>query len=176
MIEFIRWHPSHKTFWGDNFKVGYCSKYDNKNFLVENRYNLGNFFQFSYYKCNPNLTLAMVKRFDTLKAFRNAIYPQTQEYLKINELEDGKYLCEITGEILERSEIHIDHHFQVITFLKLVEQFLEINNLTYDDITLIYTDDGMILNNEHRRMWGKYHQETAILRLIKKTYNLSGKE
>lgn len=172
MADLIQWHPEYNANWGNNFSVG-KSVYGDKNFIVNGE-------TYSYLKCIKGGTSEQNHRFNVIRACRYAIKSQTIEYLDDNEVSENLYLCEISGECYPREQIHVDHNFNIITFQKIVENFLTELGISYVDITLLNEADSLclvhLLDSPFHGLFTDYHRKNAKLRIIHKDYNLSGSE
>jgi hypothetical protein len=68
--------------------------------------------------------------------------------------------------------LHVDHLFDDVPFHKLWKDFLEIRGLQADDIETKPSESGRIfIDRELANAWSQYHQEHAVLRLIRSDIN-----
>jgi hypothetical protein len=116
-------------------------------------------------------TAKQVDKRRATEAFRNAISDQTIEYKE--QYFDGhlEAACEATGEIMTRTQCHVDHESP--TFDQLVKQFFG------DDPQVEMFDDGLlwhIADENVRREWSEYHKKNAKLRCTTSSFNLTRKK
>ena len=104
------------------------------------------------------------------EAGRNTIRPQIQEYLDavaIDVFVEPRYMCEITGELYERPYVHVDHHFDIIPYKDIIQQYMEIHKEG------IEVEDSL-MKEPHYTKFNDFHRQKAILRIIKKEINIRG--
>jgi hypothetical protein len=105
---------------------------------------------------------------DNLKiAMRVAIQPQIDEYKNNNYI----HVCELCNE---HERIVIDHHSEKSPFIKLYNDFMNINYLTvpntFDD-TKSHMKCFKEIDDRFKEDWINYHKENAILRMLCRTCN-----
>ena len=102
-----------------------------------------------------------------VKVFRALINPQIEEYR--HELDMTTNVCYICNENVDFLEV--DHEYP---FSRLVDDFLEQNNLKYEDVHFKQVEGKQVLTDEDSAIgeqWIQYHNEHAILRPICKKCN-----
>lgn len=126
---------------------------------------------FSWVKCLTPATHAQ----DVRKAFRDSIGHQILEF-KQKTLEAGVARCPFTGIELSLSNSHADHIFPD-TFMSLLNDFLCVSGLEYDDVAIEKTKDGdvykRLVDRDLESKWLTFHKNNAKLRLLSRTGNLS---
>ena len=126
----------------------------------------GDEITFSPRKClNKPKHSAQVKR-----AMRNIIHDQIIEFR--NELfKSGVVKCEIPCEVLNQDNVHIDH---IYPFDALVKDFLELNNITFEDIKLVNEGNNQpqFVDTNLAQKWYDYHKQNAKLRPLSARENL----
>lgn len=128
-------------------------------------YKDGDTDDFSYKKCF--MTDEQRYKYDVDSAFRDEINSQIEAFRAT-----AGDVCDISGETLERKNKHIDHHFDIIPFIKLKNDFIEINSIDANKIKLkkkspwVYFEDTTL-----SKLWQDYHSKHAILRVVHKKYN-----
>lgn len=182
MFELLTWHPSFDE-WNYNvmdkesltFKIMIDKKYQRqKAFSVSDSERT---WAFSYLKCIRAGTKEANKKSNVIMAARESIKSQIYGYKDSMELESGLYKCAIDGKMYDRSNIHVDHNYEIITFKKILEDFLTLKEMNYSTVPL--TRDKFEYScffPDIDQEWKDYHRENAILRCIQKGYNLSGKK
>jgi hypothetical protein len=171
MMDLIQWHHECMPECGCNFKIG-CGEFKEKMFKVSDgtRWRV-----YSYLKCIRAGDKNTNNRSNVIRACRTAIRHQIKEYLTKMAIDD-KWRCEISNNLYDRADIHIDHDFTKITFQKLLDGFLKDNRISYADVILVQRKFGAVLNEEDHRLWCEYHQKHATIRAIHKNYNLARSE
>ncbi len=171
MLDFIRFHPSYSEIVGEGIveiQVGYVgheigtphwSFYAIRNDASERL--------FGYKKFNKTPEKSDL---DNVKAAkRNAISPQTIEYKE--QYFDGQpeALCEATGQLMQRTECHVDHESP--TFKELDAQF-------FGDWIPDVIDDGQQwqLVGDIKNHWQEFHLKNAKLRCVTSDFNLKRKD
>ena len=117
-------------------------------------------FQFSYRKCVANKSKSHNARTNVISACRVAVYDQIRNFRDNNE-----HICDVCE--LPTLKPDVDHHFEKITFQKILNNFVA--NKSYTDYKLIKDDRGHHLNELDKKEWQDYHREHAILRLLCKS-------
>lgn len=106
------------------------------------------------------------------KAARIEITPQTEQFRAMHTT-SGMGVCVLTGNTLPSNMLHVDHHFDNAPFGKLWTAFLEIRGLHAKDIETRSSDSGrLFIDRELANAWSQYHEEHAVLRLVRKEDNL----
>ncbi len=89
---------------------------------------------------------------------------------------DKKVLCDITGELIDWSEAHLDHK-KPMTFQVIVKTFLAANKITIDSPMLTASQDAQFTtefeSEDIKQKFIDYHHDVADLRIIKAKQNLS---
>lgn len=139
---------------------------NNKHFRVSGR-------PFSWNICVGLIGLSKEKKLAKIlkEAGRNTIRPQIQEYLDtvaIDVFVEPRYMCEITMELYERPDVHVDHHFDIIQFKDIIQQYMEIHK---EGIEV----EDCLMKEPHYTGFNDFHRQKAILRIIKKEINIRGK-
>lgn len=179
MFDLIKWHPSYNE-WGYGglneskliFKIAKDIKYKKQTtFSVTD---VNRTWAFSYLKCIRAGTKETNKKHNVLRAARESINYQIHDFkdkCKINNL----YECSIDKNFYSKKDIHVDHNFEVITFQRLIENFLKYKTLTYCNAPLTRDKyDHSCFPLEFKKEWLVFHKEYAVLRCIHKKYNLRG--
>ena len=178
LLGVYQWHPEYDETWMSDdmiFKISKDERFGEMSYVVINN---GRVWDFSYLKCIKGGTKEKNKRFNVMNTARTLIKDQIYEFRDKNKIKVNgsiKFKCEIDGKLYNPTDIHIDHNYEKLTFLTILDNFLTENNLTYETIPLV--DDGEFYHNmteKHKKLWKEYHKKNAILRCIFKTYNLSG--
>jgi hypothetical protein len=108
-----------------------------------------------------------------LEAMREAIVSQVVEFKNDNFL-PGKTRCPLTNEIIK--EPHVDHE-KPQTFIALVAEWLDINSLRFEDVTVNSDTDHRtfetMADSSKLISWQRYHSIHARLRILSKEANLS---
>jgi hypothetical protein len=100
-------------------------------------------------------------------AFRTAIKGQI-DYIRAST--SVPFICPLSGlNITSKATCHVDH-YGPMNFQKILEQWLNLYNLNYDDIGL--DRKGDIKDPDVFKSWYNFHKEKADLRLVDKTANL----
>lgn len=130
----------------------------------------GSTTDFSFNSCITHPSLEK----DAKAAFRNAIYPDIQDFKMKRMLEVTH--CEYSGDSLEDVEIHVDHK-PPNTFDSLLLNFMSSKGITWNDVPVSPTHDGVagswLEDSELESEWREYHNANAELRLVSKRRNLS---
>ena len=109
-------------------------------------------------------------------AFRRCIQPQIDEFRRVAFC-SGPMICPVTlAEICNDKETHIDHHFDILPFKKLLTQFLEKEDVNLKDVETVPdgTRGRKLKNSELFLKFETYHKDHAVLRAIAKRANLVG--
>jgi hypothetical protein len=107
------------------------------------------------------------KKKRVLAALRTAIKGQIDYTRASTQL---PCVCPLTGKTLTAtSQTHVDH-FGAWPFIRAVETWLNLHNLSWDDIALNRVGD--LKDADVYKSWYEYHQKTCDLRLVDKTANL----
>ncbi len=105
---------------------------------------------------------------DVKSAFRFAIEYQIKAFAAQSE----STLCAISGESLTDAVVD---HAPPTTFAYLMQSFLTIEKLTYDDIEVEPTIDNTakrkLIDLELEKRWQTYHESNAVLRLVNSWHN-----
>lgn len=108
------------------------------------------------------------------RALRNCVRPQIDKF-RSDTFKDGPAICEITQKVLyDDEETHIDHHFEILPFKSLVQNFLRIEGKRLEEIPVVSDGtQGHKLADEgiHSRFF-RYHEANALLRAIHRSGNL----
>jgi hypothetical protein len=106
-------------------------------------------------------------------AYRNDIQEQIKEFRQKCFHNKTVHKCPETGLSLKNdSNTHTDHHFRKKTFVDLVEEFNSKNNIDFENVQI--ENCGMFYRLKDRslaELWGSYHRDNAVLRLIHSTAN-----
>ena len=145
--------------------VGINERTNNKHFRVSRR-------PFSWNICVGLIGLSREKKLAKIlkEAGRNTIRPQIQDYLEtvaIDVFLEPRYMCEITMDLYERPDVHVDHHFDIIQYKDIIQQYMEANK----DIEV----EDSLMKEPHYTRFNDFHKQKAILRIIKKEINIRGK-
>ena len=107
------------------------------------------------------------KKKRVLAALRTAIKGQI-DYCRASTA--TPFICPISGiTIIDKRNTHVDHYGTNI-FQAIVEQWMNLNSLNYDYISL--DRKGDLKDPEVFKSWYDFHQSKADLRLADKTANL----
>ncbi len=101
------------------------------------------------------------------EACRIAIMDYREEF-EINQIRSKVY-CPYTGELLTKKTSYVDHMLP-LTFKKIIEQFIDHEDLSLSDIKFIkFIEYGGWYNlpSQLKESFIKYHRECAILHLLK---------
>jgi hypothetical protein len=135
----------------------------------------GTFTDFSYRECIRAET--QFEKFS--RACRTVVEDQILAF-KQNFFSDIEHAhCSITGQPIDFLSSHVDHEMPN-TFLKLVMDFIELNNVNIDTITF-RSQDALIgpkistRDADTYRLFAKYHKEHAKMRVISREANLTAK-
>ena len=161
MEDLIRRHPTYDEMsLPDDLKFRIWSDpYKNKTYQVRGHHE---WEVFSYLKCIKGATKSKNHRSNVISAARREIRDQIVAFRKAKEI-DNLYICEICGK--KTNDVDIDHNFEVITFQRLLDDFLKSKKTTYDQIKITHIPTGgHVLTSPDE--WATYHQENAILRCI----------
>lgn len=170
IIPLFKMHPRFEDKGGlemVGIEIGFASTAFHFNVVLEN----GMRTDFSYIKCMNGY--ANTKKHDVMIAMRDIIRPQIMAY-KRRLFSDGNVVCSVSGMTLHEVDLHIDHHFELMPFKKIVDDFLNKENITVDDIPIVslgVTHD--IDDHELRQRWYDFHEKKAILRPVHKHINLT---
>lgn len=125
---------------------------------------------FSFNSCITHPSLEK----DAKAAFRNAIFPDIQEF-KMQRILEVTH-CEYSGVPLENVEVHVDHK-PPNTFEALLLNFMSSKGIIWNDVPVNPTHDGVagswLDDSELESEWRDYHNANAELRLVSKRANLS---
>ena len=103
---------------------------------------------FSVKKCIYNIG---IKKNNVYAALRQAVKYQIEEFAKINNRQKG---------------FHVDH---IVHFTKLVEDWLNFENLNIEDLeTIEECSHKKLKNSEIKQSWIDYHEKNAKLKIIPK--------
>lgn len=126
---------------------------------------------FSYIKCLSDGKNYHVK--EVFEALRRAIEPQIIEF-RDNHVYNGRAVCALSGIEFDESDLHVDHR---VPFKKIVDMFLEENNLSFNDIEIDHHDNddklSTIKDEKLLESFSDFHRKHAELSLIHKKLNLS---
>lgn len=109
-------------------------------------------------------------------AFRLCIQPQIEEFRK-STFQAGPVECPLTMLTLHNDkETHIDHHFDVMPFKDLLNEFLKEEDTNLADVDTVSdgTRGRKLKDTELQRRFEAYHKRTAVLRAIARKANLAG--
>lgn len=97
------------------------------------------------------------------KAFRQEIKDQAAQFLQCYH---GHPKCELCGTLGGSSKIEVDHK-KPKTFSWIMAQFLTINNINENDISVGWTGRRYVLNDQVLcNKWTIYHAQQATFRLL----------
>lgn len=168
MCDLITRHPRHSE-WEIVHPIQLrvnVGKYGEKNYQI---LRFGGWETFSYNKCIKGDTPEKNVRCNVLKAMRNAVEPQKNKFLAEN-LVEGQYRCNTCRGMFD--DVDVDHNFKIITFQRLVDDFLIGERKRYADVGLAdvgladLKEGGWSLTEEDHISWCKYHEENAILQCL----------
>ena len=96
-----------------------------------------------------------------------------QDFFKKNAL-CGLVKCQETGQLSNWNEVVVDHR-QPHTLSIIIDRFKELNRIDIDKIEYANSSDNIILFNdiELTRKFVHYHQQKAILRVVRRECNAS---
>ena len=123
----------------------------------------------SYNKClNGNLSK---QKNQVLRACRDIIRPQIKELL--DKLDPNRIVCAITGDVLKREDVHMDHHYEQMPFIKIIQDFLKNEGLKWQDIEVVSkgVTHGFVSKELEQRLY-EYHKSVSIIRPIHKKLNM----
>lgn len=134
--------------------------------------------KFSFSSCITGK--APSKKSEVQNAFRAIIQEglniKKSTYFRQHADANGCVKCQRTGELITKAEAHTDH-VAPRTFEKLVFDFLQSISLTYDDLELSRPADMqfhyIVVDQALAEKWKQYHDEKAVLQIIKDKVNLS---
>lgn len=109
-------------------------------------------------------------------AFRRCIQPQIDEY-RSSTFFSGPIVCPVTGLTLHNDkETHIDHHYDILPFKKLLTRFLQDEEVRMADVATLPdgTRGRKLKDIELQHKFEAYHKANAVLRAIAKKANLAG--
>lgn len=175
MIDLVKWHPEFKDDWVcslTQFKLG-VDYHNRKNYTID-KHGDGNYDVFSFYKCISMKTPADNHRSNVIEACRVAITPSINYFRRLHMNDIGEYLCDVDKKYYRKEYIHVDHHFELLKFSTILNNWLSSTNRTYGDIKLV-DNMGHFLTESDTSAWVSYHDSVAILRCIHKKYNLTEK-
>lgn len=89
---------------------------------------------------------------------------------------DGRGVCAVTGLGARGEELHVDHNFDVITFVQLWQNFLTEKGISNADVGTIRGDSQQrfFANIQLGNDWSAYHAKHAQLRLVLAEVNIRG--
>lgn len=169
IIPLLQMHPRFEEKGGlmmTGVNVTYSPPAYHLNMILEN----DNTVDISYNKCL--VKSANSQRNAVMKALRDIIRPQIASF-KANIIANGDIRCAITDKILDSSELHIDHNFDILPFRTIVDNFMSKENRQIDDIRVVsrgITHD--LEDTDLHDRWYKYHESVAILRPLQKHVNM----
>ena len=180
MFYLLQRHPEYEEWSYGNlelsdfeFKIISDSKWNTKGFSVCDGNRTWNF---SYLTCIKGCNKDQNNKRKVNIAARGSIAQQINKYRDSQQLTCGKFKCSLNGEFYNRNDIHVDHNYNIITFIKLLSDFLESKKLNYNSVKLTVDE------HEHHcffpdidNEWQEYHKKHAVLRCINRFDNLSGK-
>jgi len=127
--------------------------------------------EFSYPKCIDGAPSPFALFKD---AARTAIMPQKEEFKDHCFREGGEVTCDITGDPIERSNSHADHHPE--SFDSIVHAFIAENNINLSEIEFKGLDDGEWIkefaDQGLTKTFAEYHEKKATLRITSAPANL----
>jgi hypothetical protein len=113
-----------------------------------------------------NFDIKETEKHRVIKALRNEVQPIVDEYR--NKLVFGVSRCDVTGEILTKTNTHIDHFD--LEFRFLAQYFMEkYPNIEVNKIGVKF----YIANEDIKDEWIKYHNLNTKLRAVTASFNLS---
>lgn len=161
--DLIGWHPDRIVETDSKISIE-RNDYGHRHFVLNGE-------PFSYIKCIKSSDKGRNRRFNVLRACRNAIQPDIDIFLN-KSIVNGGYVCEISKIAYPRHMIHVDHHFERYPFIKIVRDYLLKYNYTWGNIKLRNLNTGgWALTNVDK--FREFHNERAVLRIINKTLNLT---
>lgn len=146
---------------------GYEGSKNGRGFWIERTD--GSKTDFSYRVCiTPNNKDAQIK-----SAFRAAIADQIQNfkttYFQNREDYLGRVRCQLTREMVDFRQVHIDH-LTPITFDRLLHLFIIKNCIDINTIKLSDSQDGHIgrflADQSLAAKWAEFHRKYSVLRVI----------
>jgi len=126
---------------------------------------------FSFHSCIDGRNV----RRDKLEALRRAVEDQIISF-RARVFSEGSVRCPFLNTELILSKSHVDH-ISPMTFMALVNGWMESMGLNYDSIAITPPDDNQIVTRmtdvDQITSWQDYHQRHARLRVISPLGNLS---
>ncbi len=111
------------------------------------------------------------------KALRSAVVYQILDFKSYIFSSGLEIRCPYTNEVLTRENCHIDH-VAPRTFEAIVQEFLNVNQITNEDIKLSKAKDLCsvrdILDTELVAKWQQFHRANCHLRALSQNGNTSG--
>lgn len=171
-------HPKHDVKIGEGVDYFFIQKskwkHNQFNFMIKRLD--GSDVDFSFYKCVHNMP-----NISWNKIFREVIKPQINEFrneaFKVLGVTD-KFICSHTNLKYKKIYAHVDHVYP-LTFDSIFSEFIMSRNINVNKLEL--TEDlgtseiQMIVNQDIRDDFYKFHENRAVLRLVVSTANLQGK-
>ena len=173
VYELLKKHPRAKEKIGvgiKDFKIGKV-QYNTKCFEFIRTDSTTGFF--GYIKCINGDRQAIT---EFSRACRRAIQEDLKnvktKYFKKHS-KKGRVKCQETGELLLYEDLNVDHR-QPNTFSIIIDRFIEVNNIDFNNIEYVTTDDYAqeLADKNLINKFREYHKDKANLRLVKKELNL----
>ena len=108
-----------------------------------------------------------IKKRDVLAAFRTAVDDQIKEFVALNTVDKERKLVKTyDGKILPRNQVDVHH---ATPFQRLVEEFLKLKNLRWEDVPLKDIGEGYdIADQKLREEWREFHKKHAKLVIVER--------
>lgn len=111
-----------------------------------------------------------------MRACRTAIREQVDECRRSYFADNQPKTCPLRGTPITLSDSHVDHK-PPDTFEALVERWLKVNQISYEDIELVAHKDfekpTRMLDVFLEENWREFHRDNSVLRVVSAAANLS---